>query len=314
MRNIFAETIFNESQINNKIFILVADISPAGKMLRFQEQFPNRFLNVGVSEQTMIGMCAGLSMKGMRPFAYTISTFALYRPFEMIRVDLCYQNLPVTIVGMGAGTIYSNLGGTHLTQEDISVARSVPNLNIIAPCDPLELEAAVKYCCNISKSPVYLRIGKVGEKILTDQKNIKSWEFGKIRKISDGKNICFLSFGPIINKAFNIRDKLKSKGIIPAIYSCHTLKPFDNIGLKKIFEQFNTIVVIEDHSLIGGLGSIVKSYAFDFSYKGKILNFSLKDKFIKCYGSQEDLLKKHGINEELIFKYIIKSIKNNETT
>jgi transketolase len=314
MRNIFAETIFKESQNNNKIFILVADISPAGKMLRFQKQFPNRFLNVGVSEQTMIGMCAGLSMKGMRPFAYTISTFALYRPFEMIRVDLCYQNLPVTIVGMGAGTIYSNLGGTHLTQEDISVARSVPNLNIIAPCDPLELESAVKYCCNVSNSPVYLRIGKVGENILTNSKNIEKWKFGKIRKIAEGKNICFLSFGPIIKKAFNIREKLKLLGITTAIYSCHTLKPFDIVGLKKIFKRFNTLVIIEDHSLIGGLSSIIKSNAFDFSFKGSILSFSLKDKFIKCYGSQDDLLKKHGISESSILRYITKSIKNHEAT
>tara|TARA_B110000027_G_scaffold122424_1_gene137381 strand:- start:1032 stop:1964 length:933 start_codon:yes stop_codon:yes gene_type:complete len=309
MRNIFAETIYTQSQKNDKIYVLVADISPAGKMLKFQKQFPKRFLNVGVSEQTMIGMCAGLSMNGMRPFAYTISTFALYRPFEMIRVDLCYQNLPVTIVGMGAGTIYSSLGGTHLTQEDVSVARSIPNLNIIAPCDPLELEAAVKFCCNFSKSPVYLRIGKVGEKILTDNKNIKKWEFGKIRKIAEGKNICFLSYGPIIKKAFDIRNKLKSKSIDAAIYSCHTLKPFDSINLKKIFKKFNMIVVIEDHSVIGGLGSIVKSNAFDSSYKGRILNFSLKDKFIKCYGSHEDLLKKHGISESHIIKNIIKNIK-----
>jgi transketolase len=309
MRNTFGETIFKESKKNNKIYVLVADISPAGKMLQFQNQFPNRFLNVGVSEQTMIGMCAGLAMVGMRPFAYTISTFALYRPFEMIRVDLCYQNLPVTVVGMGAGTVYSNLGGTHLTQEDISIARSVPNLNIIAPCDPLELESAVRYCCNISKSPVYLRIGKVGEKILTNNKNVKKWEFGKIRKIADGQNICFLSFGPIINKAFNIREKLKLLGITAAIYSCHTLKPFDALGLKKIFKKFNMIVVIEDHSIIGGLSSIVKSNAFDFSYNKKILSFSLQDKFIKCYGSQDDLLKKHGISESIILKHIIKNIK-----
>ena len=309
MRNTFAETIFKESKKNNKIYVLVADISPAGKMLQFQNQFPDRFLNVGVAEQTMIGMCAGLAMVGMRPFAYTISTFALYRPFEMIRVDLCYQNLPVTVVGMGAGTVYSNLGGTHLTQEDISIARSVPNLNIIAPCDPLELESAVRYCCNISKSPVYLRIGKVGEKILTNNKNVKKWEFGKIRKIADGKNICFLSFGPIINKAFNIREKLKLLGITSAIYSCHTLKPFDTLGLKKIFKKFDTILVIEDHSIIGGLSSIVKSNAFDFSYNKKILSFSLKDKFIKCYGSQDDLLKKHGISESGILEHIIKSIK-----
>ena len=182
MRNVFADELYKHAIKNKKIYILVSDISPAGNMISFQKKYPYRFLNVGVSEQTMIGMCAGLSMEGMRPFAYTISTFALYRPFEMVRNDICYQNLPVTIVGMGAGTIYSTLGGTHLTQEDISIARSIPNMSIIAPCDPIELKDAINYCCTKSKSPVYLRIGKSGEKSFT--KNCKNkWKFGKIRKI-----------------------------------------------------------------------------------------------------------------------------------
>ena len=133
MRNIFAEQLYKHAIKNKKIYIVVADISPVGNMAKFQKKYPHRFLNVGVSEQTMIGMCAGLSMEGMRPFAYTIATFALYRPFEMVRNDICYQNLPVTIVGMGAGTIYSTLGGTHLTQEDISIA-----INQIEECNDVD--------------------------------------------------------------------------------------------------------------------------------------------------------------------------------
>jgi len=136
----------------------------------FRKKYPNRFINVGVAEQVMIGVAAGLAMRKKKPFAYTIATFALYRPFEMIRNDLCYQNLPVTIVGMGGGTNYSNLGGTHLTQEDISVARSIPNMNIIAPCDPNELIEAVNYLAFKSTGPTYLRIGKSGEKNFTDEK------------------------------------------------------------------------------------------------------------------------------------------------
>ena len=145
------------------IHVVVADISPAGKMQDFQKKFPKRFINTGVAEQSMIGMAAGLAMNKKKVFAYTISTFSLYRPFEMIRVDLCYQNLPVCVVGMGAGTIYANLGATHLTQEDISIARSVPNLSVVCPSDPYELENAVKYFCKSSKGPMYLRIGKTGE-------------------------------------------------------------------------------------------------------------------------------------------------------
>ena len=144
MRNTFSEELYKNAKKNKKINIVVADISPAGSMQNFRKKYPKRFINVGVAEQVMIGLCAGLALRGMRPFAYTIATFTLFRPYEMIRDDICYQNLPVTLVGMGAGTIYANLGGTHLAQEDISIAKSLPNMSIIAPSDPSELKEAVK--------------------------------------------------------------------------------------------------------------------------------------------------------------------------
>jgi len=181
-------------------------------------------------------------------------------------------------------------------------------MNIIAPCDPNELEEAVKYCCTKSKGPVYLRIGKAGEKNFTNKLSEK-WQFGKIRKVHPGKNICILTFGPIIEKAFEIKEQLNKKKILPEIYSCHTLKPFDYLGLKKIFKKFKTIVIIEDHSKIGGLNNIVKSSAYENKYSGKIISYSLKDEFIHCYGTQDDLLAKHGISSKKIYKDIIKVIK-----
>ena len=301
MRNKLAEIIYKESLRNSKICIVVADISPAGSMIDFRAKNPKKFINTGVAEQSMIGIAAGMALRGLKPFCYTIATFALYRPFEMIRVDLCYQDLPVTVVGMGTGTIYSTLGGTHLTQEDISIARSVPNMNIIAPCDPNELEDAVKYCCNDSRGPVYLRIGKAGESTFVN-KNSEKWKFGKIRKIVPGKDICILTFGPIINKAFQLRERLIKEKISVEINSCHTLKPFDYKTLKMKFKKFKKIVIIEDHSKIGGLNTIVKESAYDQSYKGKILSFSLKDEFIHCYGNQDDLLNKHGISSKKLYK------------
>ncbi len=305
MRNKLADVIYKKSKKNKKLCVLVADISPAGSMYKFRKKFPKRFINTGVAEQSMIGIAAGMALRGFKPFCYTIATFALYRPFEMIRVDLCYQNLPVTIVGMGTGTIYSTLGGTHLTQEDISIARSIPNMKVIAPCDPKEMEDAVKYCCINSRSPVYLRIGKAGEKIFVNKKSDK-WVMGKIRKILPGKEICILTFGPIIKKAFEIKKLLEVEKISVEINSCHTLKPFDYITLNKKFKKFKKIIIIEDHSKIGGLAALVKAAAYESSYKGKILSFSLKDEFIHCYGNQDDLLMKHGITTNKIFNSILK--------
>ena len=180
MRDKFADVIFEEGKKNDKICALVADISPAGSMMEFRKKFPNRFINCGVAEQAMIGIAAGLALKGMRPFCYTIATFSLFRPFEMVRVDLCYQNLPVTVIGMGAGVIYSTLGSTHHTMEDISVASSIPNMTVLAPCDPEEMKLATRWCATRSKGPVYMRLGKRGEPVFT-KNSVDKFQIGKIR-------------------------------------------------------------------------------------------------------------------------------------
>ncbi len=300
MRNKLAEVLYKNAVKNKNIYLVAADISPSGKLAYFRKKYPQRFINVGVAEQVMIGISAGLAIKKKKVFAYTIAAFSIYRPFEMIRDDLCYQNLTVTVIGMGAGSIYSSLGGTHLTQEDISIARSVPNLKILCPCDPLELELMLNYLCKNNIGPTYLRIGKTGEKNLTLNSPDK-WRFGKIRKIFKGKNgkICFITFGPISRLAFDINEKVKEK---ITIYNSHTLKPFDEKNCKKILKKFKKIIIIEDHSEIGGLYQIVSRVAFESKYTGTIQNFSLKDKFIHKYGSQKYLLNLHGISEEKILK------------
>ena len=305
MRNVFADYLFIEAERNPDLHVVVADISPAGSMEKFRKKHPDRFINVGVAEQSMVGIAAGLALKGKKVFTYTIASFSLYRPFEMIRDNICYQNLPVTIVGMGAGTIYNNLGGTHMTQEDVSIARSIPNLSVISPSDPLELANTVKFCARQSNSPTYLRIGKSGEKNFSSVSDEK-WQFGKIRKIVKGKKICFISHGILIKLSFEVLKSLKEKKITPSIYSCHTIKPFDYNRFKKICNDYDLIISIEDHSEIGGLSSIVRENAFKNKYKGKILNYSLKDKFINDYGSQEKLLSIHGISKDRILKDIKK--------
>ena len=181
-------------------------------------------------------------------------------------------------------------------------------MQIISPADPLELKYVMEYCIKQNTGPLYLRLGKSGEKIFT-HKAIDKWKFGQLRKVKKGSDLCFLSFGPIISKAFTISEKLKSKKISTEIYSCHTLKPFDYAGLNKVFKKFKRIIILEDHSKIGGLASIVKQHAFEKNFRGKITSFSLKDKFLNCFGSQEDLLNLHGINNEKIYKSIINFIK-----
>ena len=309
MRNKFAEVIFKfVNKKDSKIRVVAADISPSGRLADLSKKYPDRFINVGVAESGMISMCAGMAMRGLKPFAYTISSFSLFRPFEMVRIDVGYQKLPVVIVGMGAGTIYSSLGATHNTIEDVSIVRCLPNFTILNPCDPLELEEVLKYLCKKNKSPCYLRIGKSGEKNFTNIAEEK-WILGKPRKIISGKNICLIGTGPIIKLFFDIIKNLNDKKIFPSVYSFHTLKPINESEVKKIFKKYEYIFCLEDISEINGLSSILKEIAFDSNYKGYLKNFSLQDKYIKNYGSQSDLLRSHGISSKIIYHKILKILK-----
>jgi transketolase len=271
-------------------------------MGKFSSQYPERFINVGVAEQSMIGIAAGLALKGCQPFAYTIATFSLYRPFEMIRDDLCYQNLPVTVVGMGAGVIYSTLGGTHHTQEDVAIASALPNMQVLAPCDPLECVEATRWCARQKNGPVYLRIGKAGEPVLTE--GAEPWQFGKLRYLRRGSDVCILTYGVITAMATDIANKLESQGRSVSLVSAHTLKPLDREGITAALQQHRHVVVIEEHAPQGGLASQVKQIAWDVRATCKLDTFTLQDAFIHNYGSTNDLLAAHGLSPERILATI----------
>jgi len=299
MRNQFSKTLYECATQDERICIVVADISPAGSMEQFRKDYPERFVDVGVSEQGMIGLCAGMALRGMRPFAYTIATFTAYRPFEMIRVDLCYQNLPVTVVGMGSGIVYSTLGGTHHTQEDIGVLSCLPNMSILAPCDPLELVDATRYCALSSEGPMYLRIGKAGEKTFSADAP-EPFVFGKIRYLRRGTDVCVMSFGHVMDLAAETADYLASTGKSVSLVSCHTVKPLDKEGIAKALHGHKAAVIIEEHSEVNGLAAKVKQIAWDSGAECRLNTFSLKDEFIHVYGSHADLRRAHGLDSTII--------------
>jgi transketolase len=298
VRNTFSEALYDEAKKNPDIYIVVADISPAGSMAKFSTEYPERFINVGVAEQSMIGIAAGLALRGCQPFAYTIATFSLYRPFEMVRDDLCYQNLPVTVVGMGSGVIYSTLGGTHHTQEDIAVAGAIPNMQIIAPCDPAECTEATRHCATQKVGPIYLRLGKAGEPDMT--KGAEPWKFGKLRYLRRGSDVCILSYGVIMKMANQVADSLAAEGKSVSLVSCHTLKPLDREGIIEALKTHKQVIVIEEHAPQGGLAPQTKQIAWDIKATCRLDTFTLQDKFIHNYGSHDDLLAAHGLSPQRI--------------
>ncbi len=300
MRNAFSEQLYVEAIKSKDIYIVVSDISPVGSMDNFSKKYPERFLNVGVAEQSMIGIAAGLALKGKIAFAYTIATFSLFRPFEMVRVDLCYQNLPVTVVGMGAGVIYSTLGGTHHTMEDIAITNALPNMRILAPCDPNETKIITSFCARQKDGPIYLRLGKAGEPNLTEEAD--EWQFGKLRYLRKGKSTCIISYGLTCSLALQLSDTLdKGKS---SVVNCHTIKPLDEDGVKKILKDYKRVIVIEEMVYSGSLSSRVESLAWKVQSKSALSVFTLKDQFIHCYGSHSELLEKHGISVSEILKKI----------
>ena len=308
MRDAFARTVYDIAQETPNVFVVVADISPASAMAPFLRDHADRFINVGLCEQAMIGASAGLALRGCTVFAYTIATFAIYRPFEQVRDDLCYQNVPVTVVGIGGGVQYSLLGGTHHAQEDIAVMSALPGMSILAPCDPLETAAATWACARHS-GPVYLRLGKAGEPNLTSEAP-EPFVFGQVRLIRPGADVAILSYGPIMRLGREVAEQLTdSHGCSPALFSVHTLKPLDTTRLRQIFEEFRYVVVIEEHSERGGLAVMVKALAFDAGARCEVATFSLRDEFIHAYGTHADLLSAHGITVHNIVTRVAASLK-----
>jgi transketolase len=286
--------IYEIGKTDTRICALVADISPAGSMVKFSTEFPERFINVGVAEQCMIGIAAGMALKGMRPFCYTIATFSLFRPYEMVRVDLGYQNLPVTIIGMGAGVIYTALGGTHHAVEDIGLAAAIPNMTVLAPCDPEEMRLATKWCAQESSGPVYMRLGKAGEPDLTSNA-VDPFQVGKLRCLRKGGDVALISYGTLMDRTLQLAAEIEKTGRSVSVYCCHTIKPLDRAGVTAVLNQHKQVAVIEEHVPHGGLGSRVKEIAWDIGAKCRLDCFSLKDEFVHFYGTYEELLARHGL-------------------
>jgi len=304
MRNQFANTFYELGKRDPRLVMVVADISPAGSIATFREEFPERFINTGVSEQSMIGIAAGMALRGMRPFAYTIATFALYRPFEFVRDDIAYQGLPVTVVGVGGGVTYSTLGGTHHAMEDIAIATAIPGMQVLVPCDPAEARLITQWCATTNSKPTYLRLGKAGEPDLTKDA-IDPFVPGKIRKIIQGKEVCIMSYGPTVKMAMDLAARLKEKNNYSCtVVSCHSIKPLDIEGISALLATHKKVLVIEEHVPHGGLGSRVKEIAWDTRAQCELTCYSLQDKFIHIYGGHDSILGAHGLDIDTIYNKI----------
>jgi transketolase len=285
MRNAFADELTKLADQDPRMVLLSGDIG--NKLFdKFRAAHPDRFLNCGVAEQNMMGVAAGMAMSGMKPIAYTITPFATTRCLEQIRTDACYHDVPVTIVAVGAGLSYANLGPTHHSCEDISFLRSLPNMAVVCPGDPWEVRGALREAMK-RDHPVYIRMGKKGEPVV--HKNVPDgFAIGKALVVRDGSDVCLLSTGTMLPEVIEAGDILKARGIAARVVSFPTVKPLDTECLDDAFSSFRLVATIEEHSLIGGFGSAVAEWAIDTCTKPRhFLRFGTPDAFFKLSGEQE---------------------------
>lgn len=258
MRDAFIKQLVPLAKDDPRVVVVAGDIG--NRMFdEFREACPDRFINAGIAEADMTGMAAGLAMAGLRPFTYTIAAFNPGRCFEQIRLDICQHNLPVTVVGVGAGLSYSSLGPTHHALEDIALMRALPNMTVLCPGDPLEAQASVKVAL-AHDGPVYLRLGKKGEPSI--HRTEPSLRIGKALEIRKGADIALLAVGTVLPAALAAAEKLAESGVSAAVYSFHSVKPMDKELLARLFGEggVKAVAVVEEHVAAGGAWSAVAEW------------------------------------------------------
>ena len=305
MRNAFAQAVTELGDIYPELIMLSGDI---GNRLfdKFKDKHPSRFYNCGVAEANMTGVASGLAASGLRPITYTITPFNTARCFEQIRLDICYPNLPVIVVGTGSGLSYAGLGATHHSMEDIAIMRTLPNMHVVCPADPIEVKLAVKDALQLGR-PTYIRLGKKGEPIIhhTDP----DFQIGKGIILRSGIDLVILGVGNTVNLGLESAEILNQRGYSCKVISLHTIKPIDEILLKTLFSNYKLIIIIEEHGLIGGAGAAVLEWGHTNQVDlSQLIRFGGPDSFLSACGDQKEARKLLGLTSEEISSCILERL------
>lgn len=302
MRTAFINTLIELARKDERIFLFTGDLG-FSVFEKFQEEFPDRFFDIGVAEANMVGIAAGLALSEKIVFIYSIVPFVTMRCFEQVRNDICYQNVNVKIIGVGGGLCYGSAGMTHHSLVDIAIMRALPNMTVICPGDPIEAEMATELATS-HQGPIYIRLGKSHEPKV--HLNIPNFKIGKGITIRNGRDVTIIATGNILYNAKCITDKLINQGLDVRLISMHTVKPLDRSIILESAQETKVIFTIEEHSLIGGLGSAVAEVLAETDSK-KVLfrRFALPDRYLKDIGSQECLRGKNALSIDQIANSIL---------
>lgn len=301
-RGAFGESLKElEPQIDN-LMVVVADVMTSAKLSDFHKQAPEKLVNVGIAEQNMIGIAAGLASEGYNVFATSFAPFASMRCFEALRTQLGYMNLNVKVVGLLSGFSGGTFGNTHYGLEDLAITRTIPNMTVISPADCVEtvkaVEAAAKH-----NGPVYLRLSGVNGNPCVYKEDY-DYVIGKGIVLNEGSDVAIIVTGTMVYEALRASRALKKYDISATVVDMHTIKPIDTAMLDKLFAEHKLIVTIEEHSIIGGLGSTVAEYKTKISKAPAQLIIGIPDNFEKA-GDYSFMLNKCGLSAPRIVEKIV---------
>lgn len=303
-REAYGKALAELASLNENVVVLDADLSKSTKTADFKAVCPERFFNMGIAEGNMMGVAAGLSTCGKVPFVSTFAMFAAGRAFEQIRNSICYPKLNVKVCATHAGLTVGEDGASHQTVEDISLMRSIPNMVVISPADAVETEAAIKAIAEYN-GPCYVRLGRAAVNVINDANTYK-FEIGKGVVLSEGADITIVATGIMVDTALEAKEILAKEGIAAKVINIHTIKPIDSNLLIEAAKETGAIVTVEEHSVIGGLGSAV-SEVISETYPTPVLKVGVKDVFGES-GKPEELLKGYGLTSDEVVKKVKEAI------
>jgi len=309
MRNAFAQELLPIADEDDRIVLLTGDI---GNRLfnDFIDRFPGRFFNCGVAEANMMSMAAGMAMCGVRPVVYTIVPFVTTRCLEQIRVDVCYHNVPVTIVGVGGGLSYAGLGATHHSCEDIALLRVLPGMTVVCPGDAHEVRLGLRAAVR-SAGPVYVRLGKKGEPVVHNRP--PRFELGEGITVRSGRDVALVSTGNMLPVAVEAADILETNSLSACVVSMHTIKPLDTELLGELFAEYPLVVTVEEHSILGGLGGTVAEWLSEQPKpRARLLRVGTPDVFLHEVGDQAYARRQFGLDAEAIAERTINEHRRTE--
>jgi len=301
MRDAYGETLAEIGE-DPRVVVLDADLSHSNKTDIFAKKFPERFFESGIAEANMIGVAAGLAMSGLIPFAHTFSVFAAGRVYDQVRISVCYQNVNVKIVGTSAGLSDSHDGATHQSFDDIALVRALPNMTVVVPCDAVEVRMATRAIYK-HVGPTYLRINRMPIPPVYDSPDDCKFKIGEAVTLIEGSDVSLVASGITVGLSVKAAEDAAREGISVEVINMHTLKPIDRKAIIRSVERTGGVVTVEEHSVIGGLGSAI-SEVLGEEAAVPIERVGIQDRFGQSALDYAELLREYGITVENILSAI----------